>query len=292
MNKNQDGGAANISPSATIVSGKAGQLVLSGKSITNTYQVGTKSPYTILSSGTTKVGNGPKVIVQTIDRNFAQQKEAQTDNNNTTASTSLTPTGERIPENQRITESTPIDFLPTSTVPTTSFPKVILQKSVTTPKQIKLKLGPGSIMNSKIIKGLPSNLKFQRNISTKGFTVVNSSQIVQIQSAPQNIIQNAPILAPTTVVKPVVTAESTKIVTKESTDWEQELDDVNRTKENMERLTDSNGSSSNVAKKPRLDDSTESIQEIVQNNTENIIIESSDIEASSNIIYGNAARCL
>jgi hypothetical protein len=187
---------------------------------------------------------------------------------------------ERIPENQRITESTPIDFLPVSTtvVPATSFPKVIIQKSVTAPKQIKLKLGPGSIVNSKILKGpLPSNLKIQRNINTKGFTVVNTSQIVQIQSTPTQI--TTPTLAP---------IESTKL-SKETTDWEQELDDANRTKEYKERLADSNGS---VTKKPRLDDSAESIQEIVQNSNENIIIESSEIDSSSNIIYGKHAQFL
>ncbi|KAL7028022.1 hypothetical protein ACKWTF_005695 [Chironomus riparius] len=272
MNKNQDGSTtANISPSATIVSGKAGQLVLSGKSITNTYQVGTKSPYTILSSGTKVVGNGPKVIVQTIDRTFAQQQQKDSQSTDTMTS------NERIPENQRITESTPIDFLPVSTtsVPATSFPKVIIQKSVTTPKQIKLKLGPGSIVNSKILKGpLPSNLKIQRNINTKGFTVVNTSQIVQIQSTPTQIT------TPTTLT----TIESTKL-SKETTDWEQELDDANRTKEHKERFSDSNGSSGTVAKKLRLDDSSESIQEIVQNSNENIIIETSEIETSSNIIY-------
>lgn len=282
MNKNQDGSTtANISPSATIVSGKAGQLVLSGKSITNTYQVGTKSPYTILSSGT-KVGNGPKVIVQTIDRTFAQQQQQQQKDSQST-DTQMT-SNERIPENQRITESTPIDFLPVSTtnvVPATSFPKVIIQKSVTTPKQIKLKLGPGSIVNSKILKGpLPSNLKIQRNINTKGFTVLNTSQIVQIQSTPTQIT------TPTTLAAPI---ESTKL-SKETTDWEQELDDANRTKEHKERLAESNGGGS-AAKKPRLDDSAESIQEIVQNSNENIIIESSEIDSSSNIIYGKLLTC-
>ncbi|XP_070506098.1 BRCA2-interacting transcriptional repressor EMSY [Chironomus tepperi] len=274
MNKNQDGSTtANLSPSATIVSGKAGQLVLSGKSITNTYQVGTKSPYTILSSGT-KVGNGPKVIVQTIDRTFAQQQQQQQQKDTQSTTTDTMTSNERIPDNQRITESTPIDFLPVSTtsVPATSFPKVIIQKSVTAPKQIKLKLGPGSIVNSKILKGpLPSNLKIQRNINTKGFTVVNTSQIVQIQSTPTQI--TTPTLA---------TIESTKL-SKETTDWEQELDDANRTKENKERA-ESNGSGT-TAKKPRLDDSSESIQEIVQNSNENIIIESSEIDSSSNIIY-------
>ncbi len=181
MNKNQD---TSLSPTATFVSGKAGQLVLSGKGITNTYQVGgPKSPYTILSSAP-KVA--PKVIVQTIDRNFTQKDENITD---------------RIPENQRITENTPIDFLPvtTTTTPsssntpqTSSFPKVIIPSANATPtmapKQIKLKLGPGSIVNSKIFKGpLPTNLKIQRNINTKGFTVLNTtlntSQIVQIQSS-------------------------------------------------------------------------------------------------------------
>jgi len=279
MNKNQDGSTtANISPSATIVSGKAGQLVLSGKSITNTYQVGTKSPYTILSSGT-KVGNGPKVIVQTIDRTFAQQQQQQQQQKDSQSTDTQMTSNERIPENQRITESTPIDFLPVSTttvVPATSFPKVIIQKSVTAPKQIKLKLGPGSIVNSKILKGpLPSNLKIQRNINTKGFTVLNTSQIVQIQSTPTQIT------TPTTLAAPI---ESTKL-SKETTDWEQELDDANRTKEHKERLAESNGGGS-AAKKPRLDDSAESIQEIVQNSNENIIIESSEIDSSSNIIYG------
>lgn len=104
MNKNQDGTSTTaLSPSATIVSGKAGQLLLSGKGITNSFQVGGKSPYTIVSAQKT---SGPKVIVQAIDRNFSAESS--------------------IPENQRITENTPIDFMPSTT--TTCYPKVIIQK--------------------------------------------------------------------------------------------------------------------------------------------------------------------
>ncbi|KAG5683835.1 hypothetical protein PVAND_013098 [Polypedilum vanderplanki] len=296
MNKSQDGSTTSISPSATIVSGKAGQLVLSGKGITNTYQVGSKTPYTILSSSGAKVGaNGPKVIVQTIDRSFAQaQKESDGTNN----------VGEKIPENQRITENTPIDFLPinsnstainVNTTPTTSnFPKVIIQKSTTAHKQIKLKLGPGSIVNSKIIKGpLPGNLKIQRNINTKGFTVLNTSQIVQIQSNTMTNVVAAPTVPSSTIqvssnistpIAPVIVSnnnESTK------TDWEQELDDANRTKENKDRLTESNGNSSSSGasfpKKPRLDEAQAANQEVVQNNNDNIIIETTEIEP--NLIY-------
>jgi hypothetical protein len=308
MNKNQDGTTTSISPSATIVSGKAGQLVLSGKGITNTYQVGSKSPYTILSSSGAKGVGGPKVIVQTIDRNFAQaQKDGATP---TDAINSL---GEKIPDNQRITENTPIDFLPVTTNSlTSSFPKVIIQKSATAPKQIKLKLGPGSIVNSKIIKGsLPGNLKIQRNINTKGFTVVNTSQIVQIQSNTATVaaavtaaavvaVASNPVIATaatTTPTAPVIVSnnnESTK------TDWEQELDDVNRTKENnKDRLVESNGNSSSsggsFAKKPRLEENqsgaaaaaaTEN-EEVVQNNNDNVVIETSEIESNStNLVYG------
>lgn len=228
MNKNQD--STNLSPSATIVSGKAGQLVLSGKGgITNTYQVsnnisssvvnnsGQKSPYTIINSGgkaTVTAATAPKVIVQTIDRNQFTQKDSID-----------------ILESQRITENTPIDFfLPVVTVasslpssssssstPIISFPKVIIptsnNSSATAPKQIKLKLSPGNIVNSKMFK----NLKIQRNINTKGFTVLNTSQIVQIQSIPSSAQQ---IVASTN--------ESTK------TDWEQELDDANRSKAHLQ----------------------------------------------------------
>lgn len=238
MNKNQDGitSTATLPPSATIVSGKAGQLVLSGKGITNSYQVSGKSPYTIVSGP--KQGGMPKVIVQAIDRGF---KEEST-----------------IPENQRITENTPIDFLP-STHGSTNYPKVIIQKTPTTVnKQIKLKLGP-SLVNSKLIKGpIPANLKIQRNISSKGFTVINSSQIVHLQA--QQTIQ----AVPTTVASEE---------TGSKVDWEQELDDANRTK-GGKSSSKSNGAEF-VAKKLRLheDDSivVESLQE--DRETENVIVD-------------------
>lgn len=97
--------------------------------------------------------------------------------------------------------------------------------SGTAPKQIKLKLSPGNIVNTKMFK----NLKIQRNINTKGFTVLNTSQIVQIQSIP-SIQQEASSNSRAS------TNESTK------TDWEQELDDANRTKaaENVLQIDDNN----------------------------------------------------
>lgn len=258
LNKNQDGTSttASLSPSATIVSGKAGQLVLSGKGITNSYQVGVggKTPYTIVSA---QKSTGPKVIVQTIDRNFAMKD---------TSETSL------IPENQRITENTPVDFLPSSTS-TTNFPKVIIQKSPALPstatKQIKLKLGP-NLMNSKIIKGpIPANLKIQRNLSSKGFTVLNSHQIVQLQTQTQQATQ----LTPTT------SSEGTKV------DWEQELDDANRTKGG--KSTGKSNGAGTVAKKMRLDEpevvGETSVQEISE--ADSVIVENVDVvDPSANLV--------
>lgn len=228
MNKSQDGTSttASLSPSATIVSGKAGQLVLSGKGITNSYQVGGKPPYTIVSASKAV---GPKVIVQTIDRSFGKDSNESS-----------------IPENQRITENTPIDFLPSSTTGTSSFPKVIIQKSTnpTVQKQIKFKLGP-SLVNPKIVKGpIPANVKIQRNINMKGFTVLNSSQIVQIQA------QAASVQA----ALPATINEGTKV------DWEQELDDVNRT--STGKFKTKNNGAEPATKKIRLnDDVVESLQE-------------------------------
>jgi hypothetical protein len=249
MNKNQDGTTANLSPSATIVTGKAGQLLLSGKGITNSYQVGGKSPYTIVSA---QKASGPKVIVQTIDRSFSTESS--------------------IPENQRITENTPIDFMP-STTTTTSYPKVIIQKTQATPaKQIKLKLG-ASLVNPKIIKGpIPANLKIQRNINTKGFTVLNSSQIVQLQAQVQQTqpVQVTPLQ--------VTSTEGSKV------DWEQELDDANR-KGGGKTVSKSNGAAGPAAKKLRLDENTESgsmstAQEIVE--AESVIVDV--VEPAANLL--------
>lgn len=246
MNKSQDGTSttASLSPSATIVSGKAGQLVLSGKGITNSYQVSGKPPYTIVSAS-----SGPKVIVQAIDKNFGLKDTSESS----------------IPENQRITENTPIDFLPCN-VGMTSYPKVIIQKSPAnmTTKQIKLKLGP-SLVNPKIIKGpIPANLKIQRNISSKGFTVLNSSQIVQLQSQAQAATQTVQIVQ-------AVPTEGPKV------DWEQELDDANRTK-GGKSSGKSNGSGSS-AKKIRLDDDEGAVVKSIQEtaDSENLIVETVDV---------------
>lgn len=258
INKNQDGTStpASLSPSATIVSGKAGQLVLSGKGITNSYQVTGKPPYTIVSAP--KSSTGPKVIVQAIDKNFGVKDTSESS----------------IPENQRITENTPIDFLPCN-LGMTSYPKVIIQKSPAsmTTKQIKLKLGP-SLVNPKIIKGpIPANLKIQRNISSKGFTVLNSSQIVQLQSQAQ---------AQTVQIVQTVPTEGPKV------DWEQELDDANRTK-GGKSSGKSNGSGSS-AKKMRLDDEegavVESIQETAE--SENLIVETVDVvdQEANLVVFG------
>lgn len=251
MNKSQDGTSttANLSPSATIVSGKAGQLVLSGKGITNSYTVGGKPPYTIVSG---PKPSGPKVIVQTIDRGFAM-KDSETSS---------------IPENQRITENTPIDFLP-STTGMTSYPKVIIQKSPSTAtKQIKFKLGP-SIVNPKIIKGpIPANLKIQRNVNTKGFTVLNTSQIVQLQAQAQAI-----------QVTPTVSTDSSG----SKVDWEQELDDVNRTK-GGKSAGKSNGGGS-TAKKIRLEEEETVAESLLETPVENVIVET--VDPSANILlYG------
>lgn len=249
MNKSQDGTAttASLSPSATIVSGKAGQLVFGGKGITNSYQIGGKTPYTIVSA---PKPSGPKVIVQTIDRTFTVK-----DSNESS-----------IPENQRITENTPIDFLP-STTATGSFPKLLISKpQVIPPKQFKIKLG-GSIVNPKIVKGpIPANLKIQRNINTKGFTVVNSSQIVHLQAQ----TQAAQVVTPTT------STEGTKV------DWEQELDDVNRTK-GGKSVGKSNGAGS-AAKKMRLDDGEVVVEEV--STTESVIVETIEVSDPTSAVFG------
>lgn len=265
MNKNQDGtstATTSLSPSATIVSGKAGQLVLSGKSITNSFQMTTtKQPFTIISGPKqqSNSGGGPKVIVQTIDRTFAVEKSGD--------STGI----DRIPENQRITENTPIDFLPStsSTVvgQSTNYPKVILKNTSTAspPKHIKLKLGPG-LVAQKIIKGpIPSNLKIQRPINAKSFTVLNSSQFVQIQPTP---------------VTPPVAQSSTKV------DWEQELDDVNRTTTGKSAGLNSDAG---ATKKLRLD-TEETIEAENMPENENMIVETIETDVvestSSLVVYG------
>lgn len=247
MNKSQEGTstAASLSPSATIVSGKAGQLVLSGKNFTNSYQVAGKppytKPYTIVG---TQNSNSPKVIVQTIDR----MKDSESS----------------IPENQRITENTPIEFM-SANLGLTSYPKVIIQKSPAT-KQIKLKLGTTL---PKILKGsIPTNLKIQRNISTKGFTVLNSSQIVQLQAQAQAVVQT-------------VVTEGTKV------DWEQELDDVNRTK-GGKSSSKSNGAGS-TAKKMRFDeDATADVEscQVEDASSENVIVETVVDPSTSLIEFG------
>lgn len=237
VNKNQDGSAANtsnLSPSATIVSGKAGQLLLSGKGITNSYHLSGKTPYTIVNA---QKSIGPKVIVQTIDRCFSDSS---------------------IPENQRITENTPIDFMPASS--TSSFPKVIIQKTQPT-KQIKLKLGT-SLVSPKIIKGpIPANLKIHRNINTKGFTVVNSSQIVQFQ--PQN-------------VQPAQVPPSSNPTEGSKVDWEQELDDANR-KDGKSNI--SNGSLEPAAKKIRIDEGESGLNSVEASDVIEIL-------NTASVIYG------
>lgn len=249
MNKNQDGTSttASLSPSATIVSGKAGQLVFGGKGITNSYQIGGKSPYTIVSA---PKASGPKVIVQAIDRSFTLKDSSESS----------------IPENQRITENTPIDFLP-STTGTANYPKLLISKPQSVPpKQFKIKLG-ASIVNPKIIKGpIPANLKIQRNINTKGFTVVNSSQIVHLQAQ----TQAAQAATPTT------STEGTKV------DWEQELDDVNRTK-GGKSTGKSNGDGS-AAKKMRLDDGEVVVEEVSL--TENVIVETVEVTDPAAVVFG------
>lgn len=255
MNKSQDGTStsASLSPSATIVSGKAGQLVLSGKGITNSYHVGGKAPYTIVSA---PKAAGPKVIVQTIDhRSFAKDSNESS-----------------IPENQRITENTPIDFLPTN------FPKVIIQKSSSVAsKQIKFKLGP-NLVNPKIVKGpipaqLHSNVRIQRNINMKGFTVLNSSQIVQLQAQ----------AATAQAALPTTSNEGSKV------DWEQELDDANRT------ITGKSSARSNgdepTTKKIRLDeDGVESLQDA--HFAENEIVETVDVGDQSSIVFGKKNKII
>lgn len=243
MNKSQDGtsATASLSPSATIVSGKAGQLLLSGKGITNSYQVSGKTPYTIVSA---PKSGGPKVIVQTIDRGFTLKDSSESS----------------IPENQRITENTPIDFLPSTNA---SYPKLIIQqKSTTVPaKQTQIKFNQKIIVNPKIIKGsIPANVKIQRPFNTKGFTVVNSSQVVQI---PQ------PLQTPTT------SSDGTKV------DWEQELDDANRTK-GGKSSSKSNGAGS-TSKKIRLDD--EGVEIVEAPEADNVIVETVDVaDPTANLV--------
>jgi len=266
MNKNADGTTTtSLSPTANVVSGKAAQLVLSGKSITNTYAMGGKPTYTVVNSTKSSV---PKVIVQSIDhRNFMlkEQPESSID---------------RIPEHQRITENTPIDFMPVAAMPTQSanYPKVIIQKTMTaaSPKQIKLKLGT-NLMSPKIIKGpIPSNLKIQRNINTKNFTILNSSQLVQLQQQQASI--------------PIIQQQQQQIAQmhgSEKVDWEQELDDVaNRTKDGIvgKSLGKSNGAG--AIKKMRMTTTTE--EEVVQDilpETESVIVETVEIDEPT-IVFG------
>lgn len=234
MNKNQDGttSTANLSPTATIVSSKGGQFVLSGKNITNSYQVG-KSPYAIVTTPKTT----PKVVVQTMKEN--------SDTN----------------DNQ-------IEFATNS-----NFPKVIIKSPATTTstqgKQIKLKLGT-SIVNTKILTKPLTSFTIQRNVNTKGFTVLNPSHIVQIQQQQQQLQQSSqstPIsITTTTSTTPNTPTESTKV------DWEQELDDVNRTKGGKSQ-SKSNGSGT-VVKKIKLDETTSASEEISQQ--ENVIVETVD----------------
>lgn len=240
--------------------------------VMNKNQDGTNNTKSTSTATTTT----PRVIVQTIDRNqIVQQKE----------------NSEKIPENnQRITEHTPIDFMPVQ-AQSISFPKVIFPA----PKQIKLKLSPGSIVNSKIFKNfkgpLPANLKIQRNINTKGFTVLNTSQIVQFQSIPASSTPSSSssssqvVNSSNIMTKAIPSNESTK------TDWEQELDEANRNKAaefsvEKDKIGDINGSET-VCKKARLEEN------IVDESEQSIIIEESaedgaminEEETSSTIIY-------
>lgn len=73
--------------------------------------------------------------------------------------------------------------------------------------------------------------------------------------------------------------ESTK------TDWEQELDDVNRSKAAECGNKETSNGNAPTAKKARID---ESLEEIVQSNDDKMIVESTEeqTETSSNVIYG------
>jgi hypothetical protein len=302
MNKSQDN-QTKTTNTATIVSGKSGQIVLSSKGIANAYQ--TKGmPYTILSSAPASSSSsinkqsilasaGPKVIVQTINDSISNERVS--DNNN-----------------QRVTENTQIsDFLSANTSissqSASNFPKVIIQKSSTStintinsanvPKQIKFKLGPGSIVNSKIIKSLPGNLKIQRNVNTKGFTVLtNPSQIVQIQSAaltkPTITIGSPSIATPNMASAVVVEPQKpTILISNESTktDWEQELDDVNRTKENISGSNNSSSCGAPTAKKLRIGDETNATTTLctIDNVRENVTegFETNPIELQGNYLF-------
>jgi hypothetical protein len=254
MNRSQDGihmtsQPSNLSPTATIVSSKPGQLVLSGKSITSSYQVG-KSPYAINAIVTT-----PKT-------------------------TTLTTT--KVEDNQNDTNVV-------TTNSNSNFPKVIIKSSPATTtaipsqgKQIKLKLGT-NIVNTKILTAPLTSFKIQRNVNTKGFTVLNPSHIVQIQQQQQSLSSTQIAIIPTTttnIITPTITTttESTKV------DWEQELDDVNRVKGGKSQ---SNGSDGPIAKKIKLDEMTmdENPKEenvIVETTVDDIIEE--DVTQSTNQI--------
>lgn len=300
MNKNQEGpnSTTSFSPTATIVSGKTGQFVFSGKGITNSYQVATKSPYAIVTTPKASVTSGSKVVTiqSTAAANVKDNKEPV-----------------------QISNDNHIEF---STATNSSFPKVIIQKSPTTSttaipaqgKQIKLKLGTG-IVNTKILHAPLTSFKIQRNVNTKGFTVINPSHIVQIQqpqSIQQQIIQqtssqsstpSSPQVIVASVSKsPVPTpSHSTRTANLISTpnvstkvDWEQELDDVNRTKGGKSQ-SKSNGSGI-AAKKLKKDDKkevlvVEKVNDARKNQPENVIIETVDVmdedaDANSIVIYG------
>lgn len=277
---------ANISSTATIVSGKPGQFVLSSKNITNSYQVA-KSPYSIVTTSKASVTSVPKVVtIQSAPKDTNEPVQVANDNQ--------------------------IEF-PTSS--NTNFPKVIIQKSPATStttaiptqaKQIKLKLGTG--MNTKILHAPLTSFKIQRNVNTKGFTVINPSHIVQIQqpqSIQQQIVQQSVATSASQIIvavsqahnrstpspKPAVNQTTAAKPTNESTkvDWEQELDDVNRTKGGKSQ-SKSNGSG--IAPKKLKKETVES-EKIVE--PENVIVETVDAleeDDESIVIYGEFCNFL
>lgn len=287
MNKQEGSNSnatANISSTATIVSGKPGQFVLSSKNITNSYQVA-KSPYSIVTTSKASVTSVPKVVtIQSAAKDTNEPVQVANDNQ--------------------------IEF-PTSS--NTNFPKVIIQKSPATSttttaiptqaKQIKLKLGTG--MNTKILHAPLTSFKIQRNVNTKGFTVINPSHIVQIQqpqSIQQQIVQQSTATSASQIIvavsqahnrstlspKPAVNQTTAAQPTNESTkvDWEQELDDVNRTKGGKSQ-SKSNGSG--IAPKKLKKETTES-EKIVE--PENVIVETVDAldeDDESIVVYGEFA---
>lgn len=142
MNRKRNRTSTSLSPAASIVSSKTRQSLRSGKAITKWNEVGGKK---IVRGKPIVSSESPKVIVQSINHNL-------TKNSNESMISGIT--GNDIMQSSAGTSNA-----------------IIPKSTVTLPKRIELKLGP-----------LPPNVKILRNINIKGFKVLNSSEIAQLQA--------------------------------------------------------------------------------------------------------------